>query len=88
MITLVNNTAAEVSTKTVSFTDNILHVGLTDGRVISVPLDNIEWLHWLARATTEQRQEWSIEPGGYAVYWENLDDGFEIAHLLAVHPLA
>ena len=88
MITLVNSIETEVSAAAVSFTDNTLHVNLNDGRPISVPLDQIEWLHWLAQATSEQRQNWAIEPGGYAVYWDDLDDGIEIAHLLAMQPLA
>lgn len=88
MITLINSIETEVSAATVSFTGNILHVNLNDGRIISVPLDQIEWLHWLLQATSEQRQNWEIEPGGYAVYWDDLDDGIEIAHLLAMQPLA
>jgi hypothetical protein len=88
MITLVNNIETEVSATSVSFTDNTLHVSLNDGRIISVPLDQIEWLNWLLQATSEQRQKWEIEPGGYAVYWPSLDDGIEVTHLLAMQPLA
>ena len=88
MSILVNRVETEVSAVSVSFTGNILHINLNDGRIISVPLDQIEWLHWLAQAASEQRQNWTIEPGGYAVYWNDLDDGIEIAHLLAVQPLA
>lgn len=43
---------------------------------------------WLDEATPEQRPNWSLEPGGYAVYWDDLDDGGEVCHLLAVEPLA
>ena len=50
---------------------------------MSLPLDRIEWLQWLARATPEKRANWSPEPGGYAVYWEDLDDGIEVCHILA-----
>ena len=88
MITLVNNIETEVSATGVSFTDNTLHVDLNDGRRISVPLDKIEWLHWLNQASSEQRQGWEIEPGGYAIYWDSLDDGVEITHLLAMQPPA
>jgi hypothetical protein len=45
-------------------------------------------LAWLAQASPEQRARWSIEPDGFAIYWEGLDDGFEIAHLLAMQPLS
>ena len=40
-----------------------------------------------AQSTPEQRQNWSLEPGGYAIYWEDLDDGLEVAHLLGLQPL-
>lgn len=30
----------------------------------------------------------SLEPDGYAIYWEDLDDGIEVCHILAVQPLA
>ena len=48
---------------------------------------SIGW-NWLAKATPEQRDNWSIEPGGFAVYWEDLDDGIEIMHLLNMQPLS
>ena len=88
MTILANNVETMVSATAVSFTGNTLHVTLNDGRTISVPLEKIEWLAWLAQATLEQRQAWEIEPGGYAVYWNSLDDGVEVAHLLAMQPLA
>jgi hypothetical protein len=88
MITSANNIETEVFATSVTFTDDTLHVALNDGRIISVPLNKIEWLQWLAQASSEQRQKWEIEPGGYAVYWNSLDDGIEIAHLLAMQPLA
>lgn len=88
MNTSVNNVETEVVATDVAFSDNSFHVHLNDGRIISVPLDQIEWLHWLAQATPKQRQNWTIEPGGYAIYWDDLDDGVEIVHLLAMQPLA
>lgn len=60
---------------------------LKDERVITLPIAQVSWLRWLANATPEERADWSIEPGGYAVYWESLDDGFEIAHALSLEPV-
>ncbi len=77
-----------VQIKSVRFEGNILHILLSDGREISLPIDQMDWLKWLANATPEQRAKWTIEPGGFAVYWEELDDGFEIEHLLSLQPLA
>jgi hypothetical protein len=89
MITSVNKVVSEqVAASNVRFEENILHVSLSDGREISLPIDRIEWLKWLAQATPEQRANWSLEPGGYAIYWEDLDDGIEVCHILTMEPLA
>ncbi len=75
-------------TKDVRFEGNILHIALSDGREISLPVDQMNWLKWLAHASPEQRARWTLEPRGFAVYWEELDNGFEIEHLLSLQPLA
>ncbi len=87
MNTSQDDTVELVMATDVEFEGNTLHVSLSDGRRVSLPLDTISWLSWLAAATPEQRVNWSIEPGGYEVYWEDLDDGFEVMHLLNVQPL-
>ncbi|MGB8647880.1 MAG: DUF2442 domain-containing protein [Anaerolineae bacterium] len=87
MSTLSTSRTKEVSATGVRFDDNVLHVSLSDGRQVSVPLDKIKWLEWLTKATPEQRAHWSIEPGGFAVYWDQLDDGIEIEHLLGMQSL-
>ena len=71
----------------VRFEGDRLYVSLSDGREVSVPLSKVEWLARLAQASPEQREHWSVEPDGFAVYWEDLDDGFEIIHLLAMQSL-
>jgi hypothetical protein len=87
MTTLVNDVLQQVGATGIRFRGNILHVFLTDGREISVPMERVGWLHWLMKATPEQRSNWVIEPGGYAIYWEDLDDGIEVCHLLEMQPL-
>ena len=88
MITSVSSIDTQVQAKSVRFERNILHILLSDGREISLPMDQMDWLKWLANATSEQRSKWTIEPRGFAVYWEELDDGLEIQHLLSLQPLA
>ena len=78
-----NNVAAS----TIHFEGDELCVVLNDSREIRVRPDRISWLKWLADATLAQRSKWSIEPGGFAIYWEELDDGVEVSHLLASQPL-
>ena len=75
-----------VSAKNVFFEGERLHIQLSDQREIIVPLA-IEWLDWLKEATPEQRSHWEIEPGGFAIYWPDLDDGVEIEHLLTLYSL-
>ncbi len=83
------DSAQEIVTATgVRFEGDTMFVSLSDGRSISLPLDKIEWMRWLAEASDTQRADWSLEPGGYAIYWEELDDGIEVKHLLGLQPLA
>lgn len=88
MITFVAKTTEEVYAISVHFEGNTLSVSLSDGREIRAAIDRIGWLEWLKNATPEQRANWSLEPGGFAVYWEDLDDGVEIRHLLGMQPLS
>jgi hypothetical protein len=88
MITSAGNIDLQVQAKSIRFEGNILHILLSDGREISLPIDQMDWLKWLANAAPDQRTKWTIEPGGIAVYWEDLDDGFEIEHVLSLQPLA
>lgn len=88
MNTSQDNISELVTITDVAFDEDTLLVQLSDGRRIGLPLDSISWLDWLLSANSEQRAGWSIEPGGYAVYWDELDDGIEVAHLLALQSLA
>ena len=80
--------AEQVHAESVRFSDSMIHVRLNDGREVSLPFNEVPWLKWLAKATTKQRANWTIEPGGFAIYWPDLDDGIEVCHLLDSMPLA
>ena len=88
MNNLTAKTAAQVRATSIHITSDTLQVRLDDGRKISVPFTEVSWLKWLAKATPKQRANWSIEPGGYADYWPDLDDGIEVCHLLDSQPIA
>ena len=88
MSTLNARETEHVRAKRVRFTGDVLRVQLSDGREISLPLAEVPWLKWLAKATSKQRSNWSLEPGGFAIYWEDLDDGIEVCHLLDAQPIA
>lgn len=86
-MSISGNKVAEVTARGVRFANRIIYIELSDDREIGLPLDKIKWLKWLAQATPAQQSHWTVEPGGYAVYWPDLDDGIEVAHLLGMQPL-
>ncbi len=87
MITSTHDIYTSVQAKNARLDGDVLSVTLTDGREISLPIAQMSWLKWLAQATPKQRANWTIEPGGFAIYWEDLDDGIEIQRLLSLQPL-
>ncbi len=85
MTTLVNKSkTTKVSALSVHFAGDMLYIRLSDGREIGVPLEHYKWLD---NATPDQKSRWTIEPTGFAVYWDELDDGIELVHLLDEYPL-
>ncbi len=72
----------------VRFARDMLYVTLSDGRQVGLSLSRTKWLKWLAQATPRQRNRWAIEPLGDAIYWNELDDGIEVYHLLSAQPVA
>ena len=82
--TSVRATRAYVPTsalaKMVQFDADLMHVTLTDGRIISVPLI---WFPVLHGASPEQRTEYEIGAGGRSLHWPELDEDLSVAQFLA-----
>ena len=66
--------------ESVEFDDDMMHLSLTDGRIISVP---IIWFPVLYEATPEQRTECEIGGGGVSLHWPELDEDLSVANLMA-----
>jgi len=66
--------------QSVEFDDELMHVGLTDGRIISVPL---LWFPLLHEASPEQRAAYEIGAGGRGLHWPELDEDLSVAGLMA-----
>ena len=64
----------------VEFDSRTMHVSLTDGRVISVP---IAWFPVLSEATPEQWEKYEIGGGGVSLHWPEIDEDLSVANLLA-----
>ena len=62
--------------KSLWFEDNRICMKSTDGKVYSRPL---EAYPELADATSEQRNDYTIEDDGMAIRWENLDADMHIS---------
>jgi hypothetical protein len=59
--------------------DALMHVSLTDGRIISVP---IIWFPLLRAATPQQREHYEIGGGGVSLHWPEIDEDISVAGLL------
>lgn len=66
--------------KSIEFSDDLMHVFLTDGRIISVP---VIWFPLLHEATAEQRATYEIGGGGVSLHWPDIDEDLSVAGLLA-----
>ena len=66
--------------KEVTFDELMMHVALTDGRIISVPLI---WFPVLHRATADQRRQCEIGGRGIGLHWPELDEDLSVAGLMA-----
>ncbi len=64
----------------VSFVDDSMHVILTDGREIRVPL---EWFPKLRDAVPTQRQNWRLIGRGIGIHWPDLDEDISLEGILS-----
>jgi hypothetical protein len=65
--------------KSVRFDSELMHVSLTDGRIIGVP---IIWFPMLREATPQQREHCEIDGGGISLHWPDIDEDISVAGLL------
>ncbi len=66
--------------KEVGFDAEMMHVSLTDGRIISVP---VIWFPLLHQAAPEQRRHYEIGGGGLSLHWPEIDEDISVAGLMA-----
>lgn len=64
----------------VIFEDDRIHVRLSDGRIIAVPLG---WFPRLRDASQEHRANYLIAAGGRGLHWPDVDEVLSVAGLLA-----
>ena len=75
--------AADERISDVQIGDDMLIVGLKDGRTISVPL---VWYPRLLNATAAQRGNWQVAGGGYGIHWPEIDEDLNSEGLLRGAP--
>lgn len=63
----------------VKVTREALVVGLSDGRVVSVPL---AWYPRLAAATPSERRRWELIGPGIGIHWPAIDEDVSVEALL------
>ena len=70
----------EVRAKHVTISDDALHVDLTDGRTIVVPL---MWYPRLWHGTPEERSHFEIIGDGAYIHWPDLDEDLSMIGIVA-----
>lgn len=70
----------EATAHNVSVSDDVLAVGLADGRTITVPL---AWFPRLAHGTPAERANWRLIGSGEGIHWPDLDEDISVGSLLA-----
>ncbi len=68
------------SAKEVRFDNEMMHVYLADGRIISLP---IIWFPLLHEATPDQRECYEIGGGGSSLHWPEIDEDLSVSNLMA-----
>lgn len=67
----------------VRFDDTYIHVDLTDGRILSIPL---QWIPTLYHASSEEREKYEINQNRTALIWDpdkcNINDELCLADYL------
>jgi Protein of unknown function (DUF2442) len=71
---------AEPIVKSLAVSDETLAVFLDDGRQLTIPLS---WYPRLEQGSKQERSNWKILGGGYAIEWPGLDEHIGIEGLLA-----
>jgi len=66
--------------KSLKFDDDMMHVSLIDGRIVSVP---VIWFPLLHDATSEQKERYEIGGGGISLHWPEIDEDLSVANLMA-----
>ena len=64
----------------VNVTTSVLHVELSDGRSLDVPL---RWYPRLLHASASERRQWRLVGHGVGVHWACLDEDISVEALLA-----
>lgn len=64
----------------VTVSGGMLTVQLSDGRVISVPID---WYPRLSHGTEKERENWRLIGRGDGIRWPDLDEDLSVEGLLA-----
>ncbi len=75
----MNTFPSSAAATSVSVDDEKVVIHLGNGKTVEVAISDHAFL---AAASREQRHKVQIEPYGFALYWPDLDDGFEIARIL------
>jgi len=71
-----------ITISSVWFSDNTIHVKMSDGKIIETPVDSYPNL---SKGTSKQLNNFEIKGNGRWVHWEELDEDLSAEGFLQLH---
>ena len=71
-----------ITAKQITTDDEALSIALSD-RIVRIPWQQCS--DRLAKATTQQRSDAELSPGGYGIHWPQLDEDLSVNGLVLAH---
>lgn len=72
-----------VTAQSIAVTEDALHVDLSDGRTVSIPL---AWYPRLLHGTPQERNRWRLIGDGEGIHWLDLDEDLSVESLVLGRP--
>ena len=80
----ISTTDIEIpNAENVKVTGNTLSVNLSDGRILTVPID---WFPRLSNAKPKERSNWRLVGNGQGIHWDDIDEDISVEGLIAGRP--
>ena len=79
-MSILKNKTKDAFAADIWFDADMMHIRLTDGRELGIPL---EWFPKLRDASDKTRMKWRLIGKGTGIHWDELDEDISVSALLS-----